>query len=125
MGRTLDIQEARQLFKDAIANSGYVPDSAEITTRTDPELGNAALFHCHWPLVEKGPYFGNFSRLITVKIASRAMNGFRSAEPRERGRVLDRFLSFFKRQLDVLQYNEQDPPNPPLVIIIDEHDFDM
>jgi hypothetical protein len=56
MSNELDLKAARYMFAGAIAKSEYVPDSAEITIRDDPELGEAGAFHCRWRLAEKGPY---------------------------------------------------------------------
>ena len=101
-----------------------MPDSAKIISRTEPELGEAAVFHCKWPLVEKGPHSGTYSREITVQISAGAMNRFRSADARTRGAMSDRFISIFGERLDVDHYNEQDSSSPPFIIHIDEHSLE-
>ncbi|MGB7598369.1 MAG: hypothetical protein WBM09_12470, partial [Gallionella sp.] len=87
------------------------------------ELGEAAAIHCHWPLVEKAPNSGNYSREITVHITAAAMNRFRSADARTRGAMSTRFSSIFDQRLDEGQYNEQDASPPPFLIYIDEHEL--
>ncbi len=124
MSNVLDIKAARVLFADAIAKSGYVPESAKIKIRDEPELGEAAAFHCYWHLDEKGPFSGEYSREITVQITSQAMNSFREAGPVKRGEMIERFGYVFRTRLLDGQYNEQDPSHPPFIIKIDEHSLD-
>jgi hypothetical protein len=117
----LDLQSARRFFADTL--SKVLPRSARITIRADPELGEAGVFHCHWPLdeKEKGPYSEKHSREITVQISSAALNAFRAATPKERGRIRERFESVFKVRMAEGGYNPIDPPHPPFKVLLDEH----
>lgn len=72
----MNIQEACCLFASAIANSEFVEDVAKVTIRDDAELGNASVFHCDWPLAERGPNSSKNSRLITVQNNVRRNEGF-------------------------------------------------
>lgn len=125
MSNEIDLKAARYMFAGAIAKCGYVPDSAEITIRDDAELGEAAAFHCRWPLAEKGPYSDKYSREITVKIASRAMNHFRAAAPEERAEMLGKFGYVLRMRWLDGQYNERDSSSPPFIIEIDEHSLEQ
>jgi hypothetical protein len=119
---TIDL--IRRHFADAIAKSDFVPRTAKISIRDELELGDAAVIHCKWPLVERAPNSGNYSREITVQISASEMNRFRSAEPRMRGDMMAQFSSiFYKRLLDG-QYNEQDASPPAFMIKIDEYSLD-
>ena len=120
----IDIDAARAFFAHAIGGSEFVPDSAEIEIRDEPALGNAAVFHCRWPLVEKGPLSEKYSREITVKIKASAIDRFRSADPREQGAMLTRFRRVFDARLIDLHYDEKDPSSPPLIVHVDEHSLE-
>jgi len=117
----MDIEAARRYFATAIMESDVVSELAEISIRNDPKLGEAAVFHCRWPLVDKGPYSGNYSREITVQMKSGAMNKCRVANPRERGAMSIRFVRIFNARLLDGQYDGQDSSSPAFVISIDEH----
>ncbi len=121
MSNELELKAARYMFAGAIAKSEYVPDTAEITVRDNPELGEAAAFRCWWRLAEKGPYADKYSREITVRITSGAMHRFRAADPRERSEMLAKFGYVFRTRWLDGQYNEQDSSSPPFIIDIDEH----
>ena len=120
----LDIAAARRSFADAIAKSQFVPESAQITIRNEPALGEAGAIHCKWPLLEKGPYSGNYSREITMQITARAMNQFRAADPKKRGTMLRQFIHTFEVRLLDGQYDEKDPSPPEFIVSIDEHDLE-
>ena len=117
----LPLAGARQIFAEAIRDSEFIPGSAEITIRDEPELGDAAAVHCRWPLTEKGPYSGTHSREITVQIEAAALNRFRAAAPVERGQMLQRFEHVFNTRLLDGGYNEQDPSPPVFRVRIDVH----
>ena len=120
----IDIETARACFAHAIAGSEFVPDTAEIEIRAEPALGNAAVFHCRWPLADKEPPSEKYSREITVQITPSAISRFRSADPREQGTMLTRFRRVFDGRLIDLRYNEQDPSSPPLIVHVDEHSLE-
>jgi hypothetical protein len=117
----IDIDTARAFFAHAIEGSEFIPDSAEIEIGAEPALGNAAVFHCRWPLVEKGPLSEKFSREITVQVNASAMNRFRAADPRDQGAMLARFRRLFNARLIDLHYDENDPPSPPFIVHVDEN----
>jgi hypothetical protein len=121
--RAVDIDAVRHVFADAMMKSGYIPNTAEIVIRPGA-IPEATAIHCDWPLIEKGPYSGNRSREITVKINAAAMKLFRSAEARERAAMLDRFIHIFQVRLLEDGYNEQDPSPPPFIVSIDEHSLE-
>ena len=120
----MDIKTARGYFANEILYSDFLPRSAEISIRAEPALGEAAAFHCQWPLTEKGPYSGKHSREITVQITAGAMNRFRSADLRERGDMLIQFGRIFKARLLDGGYDAKDPPSPPFIVHIDDHSLE-
>jgi hypothetical protein len=119
MSDQVDIDRARQAFADAIRQSDYIPGSAAISIQ--PAIGEAAAFHCRWPLVEKA---GNYSREITVMVTSDAIKRFRLAEARERGAILTQFVRILNVRLLDGHYYEKEPPSPPFLIHIDDHSLE-
>ena len=117
----LGIRIARRCFAEAIADSEFVPDSAQITIRDEEALGDAAAFDCSWPLVETSPVSGNHARKITVQISAGAMNRFRQAQPRERGSMLVQFRRTFGARLRDGRYDEKDAASPAFAVSVDEH----
>jgi hypothetical protein len=115
----VDVPTARQAF--AVALAEVMPATAELVIRNEAELGDAAVIHCKWPLEEKGPFSGHYSREITAKITAAVVNAFRAADGQTRGAMLDRFKSVCAVRLAEGGYNEQDPSPPAFVISIDEH----
>jgi hypothetical protein len=49
------------------------------------------------------------------------MSRFRSADTTERGEMLSTFVRVLNGRLLDEQYDEQDPPSPPLIVYIDEY----
>jgi len=118
----VDVPTARQAFAAALAE--LMPATAELIVRNEAELGDAAAIHCKWPLEEKGPYSGDYSREITAKISAATVNAFRAADGQSRGVMLDRFKSVCAVRLAEGGYNEQDPSPPAFLIHIDEHSLE-
>jgi hypothetical protein len=54
-------------------------------------------------------------------MSSVAMSRFRSADTTERGEMLSTFVRVLNGRLLDEQYDEQDPPSPPLIVYIDEY----
>ena len=119
MSDQVDTEAARQAFANEIRKSDFIPNSAEISIQ--PAIGEAAAFHCRWPLLEKT---WNYSREITVMVTSDAIKRFRLAEARERGAILTQFVRILNVRLLDGQYYEKEPPSPPFLIHIDEHSLE-
>lgn len=89
----MNIEEAWTHVANSIYESDSISDSAEVSIRADPILGEAAAFHCRWLLEEKrilfgeGSYSGKCSREVTGQITSGAMKKFCAASPRARSNV--------------------------------------
>lgn len=110
-----DIETARRFFADQIRE--LLP-KADIQIR--PANDEATAFHCDW-LIESSK---KRSREITVKLASAAMKGFRSADSKERGAMAAKFVRVIRVRLAEQGYDENDPSSPPLVIHINEHSLE-
>jgi hypothetical protein len=118
MSKPLDIEAARSFFAAEIG--GLLP-KAEIQIR--PANNEATAFHCDW-LIEGGPSSRQRSREITVKLASAAMNRFRSVDSKERGAMAAKFIRTIKVRLAEGGYDEKDPPSPPFIVHVDEHSLE-
>jgi hypothetical protein len=116
----VDIEVARRYFANAIEKSGFMPDFAEITIRSEPALGTATVIQCRWPLIEKGTFSGNYSRAITVQINARAMQLFCSVDPKDRGAMLDQFVRVLYTRLTNGHYDEKGASSPVFIVGIDE-----
>lgn len=114
----VDVPTARQAFARALAE--FLPATTQITIRNEAALGDAAAIHCRWPLTEKGPFSGDFSREITVQITAAAINAFRAADGQTRGVMLEKFSSVCRIRLAEGGYNEQDPSPPEFIVRIDD-----